>query len=881
MVFDRFVEPCKGAQDQYVRHCASELNPYYNTMMIVIASFLFIQLVILGCVLLFLKRARRRAMSDSPEMEEELLEGISARGGRDRVSQPGYALVLPAYYWFLRWECALCVLWAVFYGVCVWLEADPAERFALSSATADPSRINHSRYDFLVPKLFVFLCNTLGTTLDATLMLFLAHQNAGQKVWHRCLRWGFVLGLACGTLSILPAFMAGNAPSIMTTEVLRLSGYMNDSFWRLVLMIVVCLPIGARSWVDWLRAPAGEEVSLRRTSVSTLAFFKLVFAVVSITVAAYYFTDVRALELRNTGSWNDYKRVFKEKVFPARLACFSPWALFYILNGLVVYKVLWDDSNYWRQAGVRNSMFVGGAKNSLANPLLSGSRFSPEQRARSSMTPRFQQRDIIDFGAISLVRRIGGGASSNVWEAKLRVDSALADQYRRSTLIESKPKQNGLVRVAVKQLLFIEEITSDTIETACREAELLRALGRHPNVIGWFGICVSPPHLLLVTELCRPNLMCTHSPVGRRFIRGLSLRERLGVVSDVAAALIHLHTHGVVMRDLKCCNVLMDLETVSPKLCDFGIAQLITTVNSPASAFTLDGSGCCCGEGDSTAYELIFGCGMCCGDKAPRSNSVDMGGTVEFMAPEALEKVWAEERRAQRRYAHLERKVQRRQAGHRRGVHDRESGSSSDAGSPRDDEPADRGFSSADSGTPSAGGSYGGKGDSDRRLSDESHPTTIFQGDRKVYVSDEQEDGVVDIEADLKSSGGVPESIRREEMAALDMFSLGVFLWALMYVQDPWSGYRRQEVMRRVLSGLRLELRFPPAVAHGQTEIWEDLRNLMLQCWSGDPRSRPKASSVRILLTSLANQLAREEAYDDKSEDSEWDPADRKRRLTL
>jgi len=54
--------------------------------------------------------------------------------------------------------------------------------------------------------------------------------------------------------------------------------------------------------------------------------------------------------------------------------------------------------------------------------------------------------------------------------------------------------------------------------------------------------------------------------------RDLSLRERLELVARVADAIEHAHRHGVIHRDLKPDNILVDAEG-QPKILDFGIAR--------------------------------------------------------------------------------------------------------------------------------------------------------------------------------------------------------------------------------------------------------------------------------------------------------------------
>ena len=74
--------------------------------------------------------------------------------------------------------------------------------------------------------------------------------------------------------------------------------------------------------------------------------------------------------------------------------------------------------------------------------------------------------------------------------------------------------------------------------------------------------------------------------IAMEYLRGISLREyllenpislkhALEIVLDIAYALCHLHTHGVIHRDVKPENVLIT-ESGAIKVIDFGVAQLLT-----------------------------------------------------------------------------------------------------------------------------------------------------------------------------------------------------------------------------------------------------------------------------------------------------------------
>ena len=99
-----------------------------------------------------------------------------------------------------------------------------------------------------------------------------------------------------------------------------------------------------------------------------------------------------------------------------------------------------------------------------------------------------------------------------------------------------------------------------------REAKVGASLN-HPNIVGVYDTVTDDEGVLIVME----------------YVAGHTLREEIArgpmeparaieVLSDVASALDHAHDHGVVHRDVKPANVLIDEEREIVKLADLGIA---------------------------------------------------------------------------------------------------------------------------------------------------------------------------------------------------------------------------------------------------------------------------------------------------------------------
>lgn len=109
----------------------------------------------------------------------------------------------------------------------------------------------------------------------------------------------------------------------------------------------------------------------------------------------------------------------------------------------------------------------------------------------------------------------------------------------------------------------------DMARYARREAAILRKLS-HPNIVGFVEAIQSDTKLFLVMDIAPGTELLDVVTSGP-----LSEEDARNYMSQIISAVSYLHSKGVVHRDLKPDNVLVDVHTGSLKLIDFGLTGVI------------------------------------------------------------------------------------------------------------------------------------------------------------------------------------------------------------------------------------------------------------------------------------------------------------------
>lgn len=132
-----------------------------------------------------------------------------------------------------------------------------------------------------------------------------------------------------------------------------------------------------------------------------------------------------------------------------------------------------------------------------------------------------------------------------------------------------------------------------------REARILASLGDHKNITLLLETFTHPPsNFVLVFPFLRYSLhdllSARHRPTDQQLVT---------ILSDVADALKWVHSHGVLHRDVKPSNILLDRMEGPAYLADFGIAwSPDDTSCEPAEDKTTDVGTTC-----YRPPELLFG----------------------------------------------------------------------------------------------------------------------------------------------------------------------------------------------------------------------------------------------------------------------------------
>jgi serine/threonine protein kinase len=227
------------------------------------------------------------------------------------------------------------------------------------------------------------------------------------------------------------------------------------------------------------------------------------------------------------------------------------------LSPLVVWRVLKADTEYWRGIGQRACALQDffQRENGLSE------RVSSEGL---HVLIEMNRKCVIDFAYLELVRQLGVGSTSTVFQGTLKAKTHVAVKVYAPT-----------------------SCSEDVVAAFSHEAAMCRVLD-HPNIVKFHGMCVAPPTICLVFQLCQGSLAATLEDQARRQSAHPARQQLLisvGYMLDAARAVAYLHSFSppFVHRDIKSENFLVDAEC-SVQLSDFGESRCLTMLEQKTLA---------------------------------------------------------------------------------------------------------------------------------------------------------------------------------------------------------------------------------------------------------------------------------------------------------
>ncbi|HVE35506.1 MAG TPA: protein kinase [Gemmatimonadaceae bacterium] len=172
-------------------------------------------------------------------------------------------------------------------------------------------------------------------------------------------------------------------------------------------------------------------------------------------------------------------------------------------------------------------------------------------------------------------------------ELRTHVERVLSAHYELDTEIGRggmgvvyRAKDRRLKRVVAIKVLPPELAFRSEIKTRfLREAETAAQLN-HPNIVDIYAVDEAEGIVYFVMAYITGDNLAK-----RLHDRGaMSVDETRRVLRDVADALAYAHERGVIHRDIKPDNILIDAQSGRPMVTDFGIARAVTEGDSRLTA---------------------------------------------------------------------------------------------------------------------------------------------------------------------------------------------------------------------------------------------------------------------------------------------------------
>lgn len=308
-----------------------------------------------------------------------------------------------------------------------------------------------------------------------------------------------------------------------------------------------------------------------------------------------------------------YNELFRQDLSEEGFAMTYVTIIWGAMCPLVIWRVLRADTEHWRGMGQRAC--------ALQSVFRQKHHFNERISSQGlHVLIEMHRKYIIDFAYLQIKQKIGVGSSATVFDGVLHPN----------------------VPVAIKVYTPVD-FTEETVAEFSHEAALCGALN-HPNIVKFYGMCVFPPTICLVSELCQGSLDDITRANMRRGEPHANRQQHLinlGYMIDAARAVAYIHSFSPAFlhRDIKPSNFLVDTEN-NVKLTDFGESRSLAKAHTGSDDTATMQSGANLRQftasrheeesvlGASTAYHQV--------PRMAEPVKMTVRGTVDYMAPELI-----------------------------------------------------------------------------------------------------------------------------------------------------------------------------------------------------------------------------------------------------
>jgi len=134
--------------------------------------------------------------------------------------------------------------------------------------------------------------------------------------------------------------------------------------------------------------------------------------------------------------------------------------------------------------------------------------------------------------------------------------------------------------VAIKKI-FDPRLTDELLYEIYNEI-VMQSILRHPNIALLMGVIPKIPNIVITFELMSFGSLYNLLHLKKTIQLGPEIKVR--IARDVARTFYYMHSIGIVHRDLKSHNILID-ENFNIKVCDFGLARFKVSIQMQVTTF--------------------------------------------------------------------------------------------------------------------------------------------------------------------------------------------------------------------------------------------------------------------------------------------------------